>query len=456
MKRSEMYFTLAKIPTDFTAAISAWWLARMIRPITDLVPGLHSWFDPKFIPDPSFFLPFSFYTSIGYLCIAATLGAYRFPEEFNWSKEIPRILLSSLFWGMSIISFYTLLYREVIFSRIMLAQAMVFIVLLIILFRFLMRIIQISCWKRGKGVSRIVLLGSEKNRAAFTKIIHTTPEFLVVDGYNPKDDFSSDAVDEIWHIEGNLPPQQEKRLRDKCHREHKVFRFIPSSSEVFARMDLQVFGGVPVLRPTPAALSGWGQIFKRSLDILGSILCFILLFPLLLLLGIGVRITSRGPVLYGSKRIGRYGEEFTLWKFRSMIQNAETLKNSLQKMNHRNDSPFFKIKNDPRVTIFGKFLRRFSLDELPQLWNVLRGEMSLIGSRPHLPEEIQKFSPEKTRILSIKPGITGLAQVSGRSDLSFEEEIRLDTYYLENWSFWLDLKIFLKTIWVVLQGKGAD
>jgi lipopolysaccharide/colanic/teichoic acid biosynthesis glycosyltransferase len=114
------------------------------------------------------------------------------------------------------------------------------------------------------------------------------------------------------------------------------------------------------------------------------------------------------------------------------------------------------VKNDPRITPFGRFLRRFSLDELPQLWNVMRGEMSLIGSRPHLPEEIAQFTPEKKRILSIKPGLTGLAQVSGRSDLSFADEIRLDTYYLENWSFWLDLKIALKTVWVIIKGEGAD
>jgi exopolysaccharide biosynthesis polyprenyl glycosylphosphotransferase len=294
------------------------------------------------------------------------------------------------------------------------------------------------------------------HRARFEKIIATVPQFSLSGQFDVNADFSSENAEEIWHIDSNITPELEKKLHDRCYQEHKIFRFVPSSSETFARMDLQVFGGTPLLHPVPASLSGWGQVWKRALDIFGSIVGIAFLSPLFILLAIGVKTTSRGPVFYASKRIGKRGEAFLTWKFRSMVQNADILKKELREKNHRNDSPFFKVKDDPRITPFGRFLRRFSLDELPQLWNVLQGKMSLVGSRPHLPEEIAQYSPEKKRILEIKPGLTGLAQVSGRSDLRFEEEIRLDTYYLENWSFWLDLKIVLKTIWVIIKGEGAD
>lgn len=456
MKRFEMYFTLARIPLDFTAALLAWHLARAIRPITDLIPGLHSWFDPRFIPDISFFLPFSLFAAFGYVLIAAFFGLFRFSEESNWSREIPRVFLSSLFWGMAIISFFALVYREVIFSRIMLAQAMVFVVIFVLLFHSLLDLAKRYSWKKGIGVHRIILLGSQKNRQRFADAIAHLPQFSLAGQYSPSNQYSILAAEELWYVDGNITPEMEKALHEKCHSQHKVFRFLPSSSETFARMELSVLGGLPLLKPASASLSGWGQVFKRFLDIFGSIFALILLFPIFLLLAFGVKFTSSGPVFYGSKRIGRNGKEFLMWKFRSMIQDAEKRKKELFNKNHRTDSPFFKIKNDPRITPFGRFLRRFSLDELPQLWNVLRGDMSLIGSRPHLPEEIAQFSPELKRILSIKPGLSGLAQVSGRSDLSFEEEMRLDTYYLENWSFWLDLKIALKTVWVILKGDGAD
>jgi lipopolysaccharide/colanic/teichoic acid biosynthesis glycosyltransferase len=139
-----------------------------------------------------------------------------------------------------------------------------------------------------------------------------------------------------------------------------------------------------------------------------------------------------------------------------MIEHADHEKEYLQTQSHRTDGPLFKVKNDPRVTRVGKFLRRFSLDELPQLWNVLKGDLSLVGPRPHLPEEVARYTDFQRRVFAVKPGITGLAQISGRSDLKFEDEVRFDLQYIEEWSPWLDLFIFWRTVWVVLRGKGAD
>lgn len=451
-----MLFVLARIPLLFGAGFLGWWLARAVRPITDLIPGLHSFFDPRFIPEIDFFLPFSLWSAIGFVFITALLGGFRLHHSFQWSTEIPRILLIALIWGMAIISYFAIVEHKAIFSRIMLAQAMLFAVLLTLLFLFFLRLEQRFFWKKDIGTIRIFLLGKKKMRDSFRKILKKYPEFSLAGEGTAISKIKADNIEEVWHVDTNISFTEEQKLREMCQTEHKVFRFLPESTGAFARMELQIFGGMPMLRPVPAALEGWGRVWKRSVDIFGSFALLLTLSPLFLTLAIGVKSTSSGPIFYSSKRVGRNGKEFRLWKFRSMVADAEKRKEALLAKNHRKDGPFFKMKNDPRITPFGKQLRRFSLDELPQLWNVFMGNMSLIGPRPHLPEEMKNLSTDLKRSLSIRPGISGLAQVSGRSDLSFSEEMRLDMFYLDNWSIWMDMKIFVKTIWVVVKGDGAD
>ncbi len=165
---------------------------------------------------------------------------------------------------------------------------------------------------------------------------------------------------------------------------------------------------------------------------------------------------SAGTVFVKLERIGERGKTFKLYKFRSMVQNAHRMKESLSEYNERKDGPLFKIKNDPRITRFGGVLRKISFDELPQLYNVLKGEMSLVGPRPHEPQEVARYSKHHKQLLTIKPGITGLAQISGRSKLSFEEESKLDIYYIENWSLGFDFQIIIKTVPVVLSRKNVS
>lgn len=455
MKRLSLYLTTAKIPLDFLSAVAALWLAWEIRPITDLIPLLHSWFDPRFIPPVDAYFSFTIWAGMGFMLISAILGAFRFEEHLEWSKEIPRVLLSSLFWGMGIVSVYYLLRQDPLPSRMMLVQAMVFVVILSLLTRLFLRSIQKYLWKKGKGVHRVFVIGSQESQKEFEQILKKTPPFSFAGSCALPHLPQSKSMDEVWLLDPNVSGETEKKIRNWCFQKHKIFRFVPRSAEHFAQMDLQIIGGIPVIMPLPTQLLGWGRVFKRTLDIFATTLLLIALTPLFVLLTVGIKISSSGPIFYGSTRIGRNGKRFTIWKFRSMVANAEKLKKKLMKKNHR-DGPFFKMKNDPRITKFGRFIRRYSLDELPQLWNVLKGDMSLIAPRAHLPEEIKEFSPELKRILSIRPGISGLAQVSGRSDLTFSEEMQLDLYYLENWSFWMDMKIFFKTIGVVLQGNGAD
>ena len=198
-----------------------------------------------------------------------------------------------------------------------------------------------------------------------------------------------------------------------------------------------------------------GQAAKRLIDIVGASFGLVILSPLFLLLALVVKLTSRGPVLYRSHYIGERGRDFVGYKFRSMVDNAAGLKDDMAHLNHMK-GPAFKIRHDPRVTRVGKFLRKYSLDELPQLWSVLKGDMSLVGPRPPLPEEFRHFNEWHRGKLAVKPGITCYWQINGRSDISdFEEWVRLDRKYIEDWSLWTDVKILVKTIPVVFHGHGA-
>jgi exopolysaccharide biosynthesis polyprenyl glycosylphosphotransferase len=196
-----------------------------------------------------------------------------------------------------------------------------------------------------------------------------------------------------------------------------------------------------------------GLLVKRITDILLSAMVLLLMSPIFILLALAIKFDSPGPVFYRSWRIGRKGKKFLCYKFRTMVVNADELKEQLKHLNERK-GPLFKISNDPRVTRLGRWLRRYSLDELPQLWNVLKGDMSLVGPRPPVPEECAEYRPEYWRRLDVKPGITGLWQVYARQDPSFERALALDLEYIATWSLRLDFKILLKTIPVVLAGTG--
>lgn len=205
--------------------------------------------------------------------------------------------------------------------------------------------------------------------------------------------------------------------------------------------------GVPAQRSA-------GRVVKSVLDWILAFVLLVLIGPFLLLIGLIVRVTSPGPATYRQIRIGQNGKPFMIWKFRTMVEGADQRLLEIQHLNEVDDV-LFKAKQDPRITRFGGMLRRWSLDELPQLVNVLKGEMSLVGPRPPLPSEVKRYGEEARRRLDVKPGITGLWQVSGRSLLSWEESVRLDLHYVDNWSLALDLLLVLKTLRAVVVGAGA-
>ena len=212
-------------------------------------------------------------------------------------------------------------------------------------------------------------------------------------------------------------------------------------------------GDIPLISLHEERLPIVRLLLKRALDMVGALTALTLLAPALVLIAILVRVDSPGPVLYAAPRAGRKGKAFHCYKFRTMVRDAEALKDGLRKRNQR-QGPFFKITNDPRITGIGRYLRRYSLDELPQLWNVLKGEMSLVGPRPHPLDDFSGYGIEHLPRLDVTPGITGLWQVTSRRDASFQTGMKLDIEYIHRWSLGLDVRILLKTAGAVLRGSG--
>ncbi len=230
-----------------------------------------------------------------------------------------------------------------------------------------------------------------------------------------------------------------------------VVNFLPRS---LSGLSFDELGGLPLLTFSTAPHDEVVLFVRRTLELVMAGLLLLVLSPLLVAIAIAIKLDSPGPVLFRQLRCGLHGRPFTFLKFRSMRVDAEALKKHLAPYNEM-DGPAFKMTNDPRVTPLGRFLRRTSLDELPQLWNIIRGDMSVVGPRPAVLEEVRQYEPWQRRRLSMKPGLTCLWQVNGRNELTFDEWMRLDLEYIDNWSLWLDVKIALKTIPAVLLGRGA-
>jgi exopolysaccharide biosynthesis polyprenyl glycosylphosphotransferase len=225
-------------------------------------------------------------------------------------------------------------------------------------------------------------------------------------------------------------------------------------SRASRRLGLEYFGDLPVLTLHQEKAPTSRLFWKRVLDVMVSGLALFVAAPVMAMIALAIKLASPGKVLYQAKRVGLKGRRFACYKFRTMVADADRLKDSLRPANERN-GPCFKIAADPRITPVGRFLRRYSLDELPQLWNVLRGEMSMVGPRPHPLDDFEHYRLDHLRRLDVTPGITGLWQVTARRDPSFQRNMALDLEYIEQWSLAMDLRILWKTVFVVLQGSGA-
>jgi exopolysaccharide biosynthesis polyprenyl glycosylphosphotransferase len=267
--------------------------------------------------------------------------------------------------------------------------------------------------------------------------------------------FAEREVDELIVAETEFDDRALLDIVDLAHRRGVRVRAAPSTAELLTQRAEYVPGqGVPLFELRPPAFVGTDWVLKRSFDLLVSFVVFVVGLPFWIAIAIAIKVESRGPVLYRDRRVGLNEREFEMVKFRTMRANAPELQKRLEAENEA-EGALFKLRDDPRVTRVGAFLRRFSLDEVPQVLNVLRGEMSLVGPRPLPIRDYKLLEPWHRKRYLVLPGMTGLWQIAGRSDLSFDDLVRLDFYYLENWSIWLDISILFRTIPAVLAARGA-
>ncbi len=433
--------------------------------------------------DPAYYAPFRAYIPFALaltvlLMIAYKLGGvYNQPRGASWLDEV-YALIGGTTTGIVIITAMTFWFRPRVYSRLMFLWAGLLIITLLSASRLIKRWVWGSLMRRGIGVDRVLIVGAGEVGRRLMRNIVAQPElgyriigFVDDDPEKNRTDIGrfrafggienlprvvqEEAIDEVIIT---LPWMYHRKILGimrQCERERVRARIVPDLFQLaLSRVDIEDLGGIPIIGVKEVSITGWNLAFKRISDIAFSLIGLILFSPLMLLIALAIKLDSPGPVLFKQIRVGKGGQKFVFYKFRSMHQGAEEEQPKLTDLDEV-VGPTFKIRNDPRCTRVGKILRRTSLDELPQLYNVLRGEMSLVGPRPALPSEVEQYKEWHRRRLEISPGITGLWQVSGRSELTFDEMCLLDIYYLENWSPLLDLKIALKTIPAVIIGTGA-
>lgn len=368
--------------------------------------------------------------------------------------------------------------RPLVYSRLLLLEAGIFTIGLMSLDRTLALLILRQLRRRGVGVKRIIIVGAgEVGRRVMRTIVARPDLGYKIIGYvddnpdkgngeigrfkglGPLDKLpaaiEAEAVDEVIIT---LPWNYHRRILNvlrECERRQVSARLVPDLFQMsLSRVEVSDLGGVPLIDIHEIAFNREEIFVKRVLDLMGVAVGFTLGLPFLGLIALAIRLDSPGPILFKQVRVGQNGQLFDIYKFRSMRVGAEEELETLREQNEA-DGPIFKIREDPRRTRVGTFLRKTSMDELPQLWNIMRGEMSLVGPRPPIPEEVAQYKPWHKMRLAVRPGLTGLWQISGRSELTFDEMVLLDLYYIEHWSLWLDLSILIRTIPNTLLGDGA-
>jgi len=462
MKKSDLTFSAILVPLDYLmivlAAISAYFL-RYVDWIQNIRPVI---FNLNFSQYFNYVWPIA----LGWIFIFMLAGLYQMSLRRKIFSEIAKVFLACSTGMLAVIvgAFFS---RELFDSRFILLIAWLLSFLYVIIARLIIILIQRILYTKNIGAHRVVLVGADNSTEDIAKEIYSRKNlgYQIVarlDNYQNGNKeklleiYQTKGIDEIIQGDSNLSRRENLALLDFADAHHLVFKY---AADFFAaqspRLEMDTIAGVPILEVKRTALDGWGRVWKRIFDVVFSFLLLIIFLPLFILLVIFIKLDSAGPIFYGSPRVGAKGQPLKIWKFRSMVKNADQMKKKLLTQNEREDGPLFKMENDPRITRVGKFIRKWSLDELPQFYNALKGDISLVGPRPHEPHEVEQYEKHHKKLLNIKPGVTGLAQVSGRSDLEWEEEVRLDTFYVENWSPWLDFTILLKTPFVVLTGKGA-
>lgn len=419
-----------------------------------------------------------------WLLIFALLGLYNDAIYEKRFTEIGRLLIGS-FIGLLFVIFLNFLSNEPLFpSKLVPIYGFALGFLFLVIFRTIARMIRTELFNIKVGLENVMIIGNTPMTAEVIDLLHDSRRsgfniLAVIGGQKSLGaahkipvypnlqkalEHIKRPVHTIIQTELYSDESRNREILEYTQANHIDYRFVPGNSELFVgNIDVELFrGSIPVIAVSQTPLIGWGRVVKRIFDLFVSIFALLLLSPLLIIIAIFIKVSGGGSVFFRQDRLTRFNNVFRVYKFRTQYAKFDGTtpeeafamigKPELAARYRKNGD---SIPNDPRITPIGRFLRATSLDELPQLFNVLRGDISMVGPRALVPQELSVYEKRHT-ILSVKSGMTGLAQVSGRRNISFEERRKLDIYYVQNWSFWLDLVIIIKTIRVVLQREGAE
>jgi len=478
-KNSELIFNALLPFVDFVAIVGAFGLAYLIRVKVDGRP----------VPNPIraiTFLKIFLVLLPVWIFIFAIIGLYNLSNVRGrldeWSKVFVGVSAGTAFLVM--LDFFS---RNPIFpSRSIPIYGYILSIVFVVFARSVIRLIQQFLFRFGYGIHHVLLVGSgpiaqnlydatrNTNRSGYkvVAVMDTmkvnAKRFVGARIIKSLDELGKLRVEEILQADSALPQDDVLDLINYANNHQITYHFVPNQFGLFATNSrITTIGGEQVIEIQRTPLEGWGRIIKRTFDVLGAALALLVFSPVILVIAITMRLTDDGPILYKHQRLSRSGKPVGVYKFRSMYwkycdgptRPYKTAAQALEAMGRQDLIEEFKreqkLANDPRVMPVGRFIRKTSLDELPQLFNVLKGDMSMVGPRPIVEEELPRYGKSSAVFLSLKPGLTGLWQISGRSDIGYDERVKLDIYYVENWSLWLDVKILLKTVAAVLKKGGA-
>jgi exopolysaccharide biosynthesis polyprenyl glycosylphosphotransferase len=469
-------FTTLQFISDLALSSLAFPLAYITRVHIDgNIPwDLDRFLNPELHPI-SFYIPIMALALCWWSAIAYTLGLYRIGIRRSDFEKV-RVVLESAILMALFLGFLSFAF-QLNLSRPLIALFALYQVLLLLLARLIVAVHSRARAVPADGRSNILIIGNSLKARQMGELVARYREwglrnlgFVTVDGREelPRTDgvlgsvqdlpeiIEQKVVDEIIFV-GESPKDldcfedvlqicQEQGIRTRV-----AVDIFPAK---VSKVSMDFLENVPILTFSMTPDHALSLFVKRAMDVVLSALVLAFSIPFMFVIGALIRLTSKGPAIYRQIRCGLYGRKFVLYKFRSMKEGAEDVLWEIKHLNEM-DGPVFKMRNDPRVTALGRFLRKSSIDEWPQFWNVLKGDMSLVGPRAPLPEEVKEYTRWQRRRLSVKPGITCLWQVSGRNEIDFHEWMKLDLHYIDNWSLLLDLKIILRTFPVVLLGRGA-
>ena len=458
MRKGDFLFNAALIPVDFMMFMAAGFAAYFLR----LSPVVADWRPVLFNLPFLHYLTLTFMLSTFFVIIFAISGLYKTKIKRSQLEEFFQITVS-VSAGMMLVIIFMFFKREWFDSRFIMLAAWFFGIFFATTGRlFAARFRRFLVKKYKFGVEHVLLVGDGEQARLIREEIEANPYI----GYALLGQVPDIDIPRIKEIVKN-PGAQKVILADSgvdrgaimdlmnfCEDMRIDLKFVPDLFGSASRnIDIDVIGGSPLIELKRTNLEGWGSVVKRIEDTVGALFMLPLFAPIFLVGAFMIKWETKGPVFVKLKRVSQ-GKEFELFKFRSMIDGAEQLKPHLAMENERGDGPLFKMKDDPRITKVGRFLRSKRIDELPQILNVLRGDISLVGPRPHEPQEVARYERHHKKVLAIKSGVTGLAQISGAETLPFEEEVKLDRHYIENWSLKKDISILLKTLGILLFGRS--